>query len=60
PYHTSALLGQECVIQPMMGHPEQIHCELGMYVKAFTKLIKQLQDCMAIPDTCPSRSSLPV
>ncbi|KAH7917260.1 hypothetical protein BV22DRAFT_988223, partial [Leucogyrophana mollusca] len=43
PYHTSALSGQEWVIELMTGHPERIRCELGMHVEAFTELIKQLQ-----------------
>ncbi|KAG2336215.1 hypothetical protein BDR05DRAFT_897001, partial [Suillus weaverae] len=30
PYHTSVLSGHEWVMELIIGHPEQIHCELGM------------------------------
>jgi hypothetical protein len=42
PYHTSALSGQEWVIELLTDHPECIHCELGMHAPAFVELITQL------------------
>ncbi|KAG2034335.1 hypothetical protein BDR03DRAFT_1013523 [Suillus americanus] len=43
PYHTSALSGQDWVIELLTGHPEYIHCELGMHAGAFVELISQLR-----------------
>jgi hypothetical protein len=43
PYHTSALSGQDWVIELLTGHPERIRCELGMHVGAFAELIDELR-----------------
>jgi hypothetical protein len=42
PYHTSALTGQDWVIELLTGHPEHIRCELGMHANAFMELISEL------------------
>ncbi|KAG2064356.1 hypothetical protein BDR04DRAFT_1180201 [Suillus decipiens] len=42
PYHTSALSGHEWVMKLIVGHPEHIHCELGMHVHVFESLINEL------------------
>jgi hypothetical protein len=41
PYHTSALSGQEWVVELIVGHPECIHCELGVHVHAFESLVEE-------------------
>jgi hypothetical protein len=41
-YHTSALSGQDWVIELLTGHPECIRCELGMHANAFVELITEL------------------
>jgi hypothetical protein len=43
PYHTSALSGQEWVIELLTGHPERIRCELGMHASVFVELISELR-----------------
>lgn len=43
PYHTSALSGQDWVIELLTGHPERIRCELGMHANAFVELISELR-----------------
>jgi hypothetical protein len=43
PYHTSALTGQDWVIELLTGHPEHIRCELGMHTNAFVELISELR-----------------
>ena len=42
PYHTSVLSGEAWVIELLIGHPERIHCELGMHAHVFAKLISEL------------------
>jgi DNA-binding NarL/FixJ family response regulator len=44
PYHTSALTGQEWVIELITGHPERIRCELGVNAHVFASLINDLRD----------------
>ena len=43
PYHTSALLGEEWVMELITGHPERIRCELGVHVEVFQALIIELR-----------------
>jgi hypothetical protein len=43
PYHTSVLMGQEWVIELIVGHPERMHCELGVHVHVFESLIDDLR-----------------
>jgi hypothetical protein len=43
PYHTSALTGQDWVIELLTGHPECIRCELGMHANAFVELISEFR-----------------
>jgi len=42
PYHTSALTGEEWVIEPIVGHPECIRCELGVRADVFQALVTEL------------------
>lgn len=42
PYHTSILSGEGWVIELLTGHPERIHCELGMHGEVFRELISVL------------------
>ena len=42
PYHTSALTGAGWVAELMEGHPECIHCELGVHVHVFKLLVAYL------------------
>jgi len=35
PYHTSTLSSHEWVMELIIGHPDHIHCELGVYVHIF-------------------------
>ena len=42
PYPTSILTGQGWVEELLDGHPECIHCELGMHKKTFLLLINEL------------------
>jgi hypothetical protein len=44
PYHTSALSGEEWVIELIVGHPERIRCELGVHADVFQALITELRD----------------
>ena len=44
PYHTSILSGHEWVMELLTGHPERIHCELGMHAHVFKQLILELRD----------------
>jgi len=44
PYHTSSLSGEAWVIELLTGHPERIHCELGMHAEVFAALISELRD----------------
>ena len=43
PYHTSALTGEGWLMELLTGHPECIHCELGMHGHVFAELISVLQ-----------------
>jgi len=42
PYHTSALTGEEWVIELIVGHPERIRCELGVRADVFQALVTEL------------------
>ena len=42
PYCTSALLGEEWLMELLTGHPECIHCELVMHAHVFRELISEL------------------
>jgi len=42
PYHTSALKGEEWLMELIIGHPERIRCELGVHAHIFEKLIEEL------------------
>ena len=44
PYHTSVLTREAWIIELLMGHPEQIQCELGLYAHVFAQLISELWD----------------
>jgi hypothetical protein len=44
PYHTSALTGEEWVVELLSGHPERIHCELGVHLHVFDALVSELRD----------------
>ena len=41
-YHTSILTGEGWVRELLAGHPEHIHCELGVHSHVFLKLIEEL------------------
>ena len=41
-YHTSILTGKGWVRELLAGHPEHIHCELGVHSHVFLKLIEEL------------------
>jgi hypothetical protein len=43
PYHTSALTGAAWVTELMNGHPERIHCELGVHLHVFKIIIEYLK-----------------
>jgi hypothetical protein len=43
PYHTSALTGAAWVTELMNGHPECIHCELGVHLYVFQIIIEYLK-----------------
>jgi hypothetical protein len=43
PYHTSALSGHHWLLELITGHPERIHCELGVYKEVFLQLIHELR-----------------
>jgi hypothetical protein len=43
PYHTSALTGEAWVLELLAGHPERIHCELGVHRHVFDALIAELR-----------------
>ena len=44
PYHTSILTGEGWVMELLAGHPERIHCELGVTVQVFEAMIRELWD----------------
>ena len=43
PYHTSTLSGKAWLIKLILGHPDHIHCELGMDVHTFKAITLELQ-----------------
>lgn len=43
PYHTSALTGEDWVLELLHGHPERIRCELGIRKHVFHLLIDTLK-----------------
>ena len=43
PYHTSALTGEAWVMELVAGHPNCIHCELGVSHEVFMELVQELQ-----------------
>jgi hypothetical protein len=44
PYHTSALSGQDWVLELINGHPECICCELGVHKHVFRALVAYLEN----------------
>lgn len=42
-YHTSALSGEEWVMELIVGHPDRMRCELGMHADVFHALIAELR-----------------
>jgi hypothetical protein len=44
PYHTSILTGEGWVMELLSGHPNRIHCELGVSHDVFVALISELRD----------------
>ena len=42
PYHMSVLTGEGWVMELLAGHPERIHCELGMHRHVFLELRTRL------------------
>jgi hypothetical protein len=44
PYHTSILTGEAWVSELINGHPERIHCELGVHLHVFQSLLSELRD----------------
>jgi hypothetical protein len=42
-YHTSALMGKAWVDELIVGHPDRIKSELGMWVHVFLALVAQLR-----------------
>ena len=42
PYHTSILTGEGWVMELLSGHPNHIHCELGVSHDIFVALILEL------------------
>jgi hypothetical protein len=44
PYHTSALTGEDWVMELLTGHPERIRCELGVHHDVFDSLISELRE----------------
>ncbi|KAF8225301.1 hypothetical protein L208DRAFT_1306718, partial [Tricholoma matsutake] len=43
PYHTSGLTGAAWVAEMLEGHPEWIHCELGVHLHVFKIIVAYLQ-----------------
>lgn len=43
PYHTSALSGEDWVLELLSGHPERIRCELGVHSEVFVQLVGELR-----------------
>jgi hypothetical protein len=44
PYHISVLQGISWVTKLLTGHPERIHCELGVHHHVFMVLLNILQE----------------
>jgi hypothetical protein len=44
PYYTSALTGEDWVMELLSGHPERIHHELGVRLHVFNALVSELRD----------------
>ena len=44
PYHTSALSGEDWVLELINGHQERIRCELGVHKHIFQALIAYLEN----------------
>jgi hypothetical protein len=44
PYHTSILTGAGWVSELINGHPERIHCELGVHLHVFQSLLSELRN----------------
>ncbi|KAF8876768.1 hypothetical protein BD779DRAFT_1412298, partial [Infundibulicybe gibba] len=44
PYHTSALTGEDWVIELLCGHPDHIHTSLGVSHHVFSTLITELRN----------------
>ncbi|OBZ67575.1 hypothetical protein A0H81_12402, partial [Grifola frondosa] len=44
PYHTSILTGEAWILELLLGHPERIRSELGMYRPVFEALVLKLRD----------------
>jgi hypothetical protein len=44
PYHTSALSGENWVLELINGHPECIHCELEVHKHTFRALVAYLEN----------------
>lgn len=42
PYHTSALTGEMWIQELIHGHPDRIHCELGVRLHIFNILVTEL------------------
>ncbi|KIY66152.1 hypothetical protein CYLTODRAFT_321176, partial [Cylindrobasidium torrendii FP15055 ss-10] len=42
-YHTSALTGQMWMEELINGHPDRIHCELGVRLHVFNILLDELR-----------------
>ncbi|KIK14943.1 hypothetical protein PISMIDRAFT_116079 [Pisolithus microcarpus 441] len=44
PYHTSALSGEAWLVELVLGHPDHIHCELGVSAHVFKEITLDLQN----------------
>lgn len=44
PYHTSILTGQGWVLELLAGHPDRIHCSLGVHHHVFIALLEELRE----------------
>lgn len=42
-YHTSILSGHAWVLELLTGHPDRIHCELGVHRHVFESLVSNLR-----------------
>lgn len=43
PYHTSILTGAGWLMELLLGHPDRIHCELGVHKHVFEALVDELR-----------------